>query len=192
MIYHGQEVGEPASGAEGFGGDDARTTIFDYWAMPEFQKWVNGGRFDGGGLSDEQESLRQWYADLLAVVKAPAFTRGEFYGLNHANKDNAAFGRLEGETASGHWLYAFLRRDAASGQSYLVVANFHGTSALEDVRIQLPDNALEWLEKTSGKVGFRERLVDDWQVVTEAGELPETGLALPDLPPLSARMLEIR
>lgn len=192
MIYHGQEVGEPASGAEGFGGDDARTTIFDYWAMPEFQKWVNGGRFDGGGLSDEQESLRQWYADLLAVVKAPAFTRGEFYGLNHANKDNAAFGRLEGETASGHWLYAFLRRDAASGQSYLVAANFHGTSALEDVRIQLPDNALEWLEKTSGKVGFRERLVDDWQVVTEVGELPETGLALPDLPPLSARMLEIR
>ena len=36
MLYHGQEVGEPAAGEEGFGGDDARTSIFDYWSMPEF------------------------------------------------------------------------------------------------------------------------------------------------------------
>ncbi|HEX8490025.1 MAG TPA: alpha-amylase family glycosyl hydrolase, partial [Chthoniobacterales bacterium] len=35
MLYNGQEVGEPAAGAEGFGGDDARTSIFDYWSMPE-------------------------------------------------------------------------------------------------------------------------------------------------------------
>ena len=38
MLYNGQEVGEPAAGVEGFGGDDARTTIFDYWSMPEFVK----------------------------------------------------------------------------------------------------------------------------------------------------------
>jgi len=38
MLYSGQEVGEPAHGLEGFGHDDARTTIFDYWSMPELVK----------------------------------------------------------------------------------------------------------------------------------------------------------
>ena len=123
MVYSGQEVGEPAAGVEGFGGDDARTTIFDYWAMPELQKWVNGGRYDGGRLSDEQKALRGWYRELLAVLREPAFTRGEFYGLNHANNGNPDFGRVGGETASGHWIYAFLRRDGESGQAFLVVAN---------------------------------------------------------------------
>jgi glycosidase len=85
MLYHGQEVGEAAAGPEGFGGDDARTSIFDYWSMPEFCKWVNGGKFDGGRLSDEQKSLREWYGKLIRATQAPAFTRGEFYGPSHEN-----------------------------------------------------------------------------------------------------------
>jgi hypothetical protein len=44
MIYFGQEVGEPGLGEEGFQGDDGRTTIFDYWGVPEHQKWMNGGK----------------------------------------------------------------------------------------------------------------------------------------------------
>ena len=36
-------------------------------------------------------------------------TDGDFFGLNHANKDNPQFGRLGDESVSGHWLYAFLR-----------------------------------------------------------------------------------
>jgi glycosidase len=58
MLYSGQEVGEPAAGAEGFGGDDARTSIFDYWSMPEVVKWVNGHQYDGGHLSLDQKALR--------------------------------------------------------------------------------------------------------------------------------------
>ena len=38
MIYFGQEVGEPGAGTEGFSGKDGRTTIFDYWGVPEHQK----------------------------------------------------------------------------------------------------------------------------------------------------------
>src|SRR5690606_17782118 len=124
MVYHGQEIGEPALGSEGFSGDDGRTTIFDYWSMPEFAKWVNGGRFDGGELSPEQTSLREWYRRLLRILKEPAFTEGEFYALNPPNHDNPRFGRMEGESVSGHWLYAYLRRDGSSGQVFLVAANF--------------------------------------------------------------------
>lgn len=64
MIYFGQEVGEPAYGIEGFSGNDGRTTIFDYWAVPEHQKWMNGGKFDGGQLTDNQKKLRAFYATL--------------------------------------------------------------------------------------------------------------------------------
>src|SRR5690606_32603693 len=101
MLYHGQEVGEPAIGASGFSGDDGRTSIFDYVAMPEFQKWVNGGKFDGGLLSNRQLSLRDWYLRLIKLAREPAFANGTFYGLNHFNRENPGFGRLDDESHSG-------------------------------------------------------------------------------------------
>lgn len=61
MLYNGQEVGEAAAGAEGLGGDDSRTTIFDYWSMPAMVGWVNGHQYDGAKLSHEQKGLRAFY-----------------------------------------------------------------------------------------------------------------------------------
>jgi len=192
MLYHGQEVGEPALGEEGFGGDDARTTIFDYWSMPEFTKWVNGGKFDGARLNDEQKELRQWYAGMLNAIKAPAFTAGEFYGLNHANNGNPDFGRLGDETASGHWLYAFLRHDATSGQSFLVVANFHGGASLKNVKIQIPDNAREFLGRTSDEAWkITCRFGGDWIASITTADLTDVGIALPEIPACSAMFVEI-
>ena len=187
MLYQGQEVGEPAAGKEGFSNDDARTTIFDYWSMPEFTKWVNGGKYDGARLSDEQKVLRDWYGKLLRATQSPAFTAGEFYGLNHANKENPKFGRVGDETASGHWLYAFLRHDPASGQSFLVVANFHGTETLRGVNVNIPENAWKFLNRPeAGGVKFTDRLASEW-----SGQADKTGLTLPDLAPCSAMLLEI-
>lgn len=191
MIYHGQEVGEPAAGPEGFGGDDGRTSIFDYWAMPEFQKWVNGGKFDGGRLSAEQRELREWYRKLVAVTKEPAFTQGEFYGLNHANKENPAFGRVDGEMVSGHWLYAYLRRDAGSGQAFLVVANFNPDKPLDGVKVRIPEEAIEWLGRERPQWRFAEALSDGWTAELPATALPDRGLALPGMPPLTVRFLRI-
>ena len=63
MVYHGQEVGEPGLGREGFGGDDQRSSIFDYWSLPELNKWWNDGAADGAGLSAEQKGItRMVYA----------------------------------------------------------------------------------------------------------------------------------
>jgi glycosidase len=187
MLYQGQEVGEPAAETEGFGGDDARTTIFDYWSMPEFTKWVNGGRFDGGRLSDEQKDLREWYGKLIRVIQAPAFTAGEFYGLNHANLENPKFGRLGAETSSGHWLYAFLRHDAKSGQSFLVVANFHGSETLRGVHVSLPGDAWNFIGRKPGDGWrFTNRLDGEWSGLARDG-----AIALPDLTPCSAMILEV-
>lgn len=187
MLYNGQEVGEPADGAEGFSGDDARTSIFDYGSMPEFTKWVNGGKYDGGGLSEEQQNLRHWYSRLIHATQSPAFTAGEFYGLNDANKLNPRFGRVGDESFSGHWLYAFLRHDSVSGQSYLIVANFHGWESLIGVKIHIPLHAWEFMSRggrTEWK--FTDQLATPWR-----GQSDAEGLVLPDLEPCSALILEI-
>jgi glycosidase len=188
MLYNGQEIGEPAEGAEGFGGDDGRTSIFDYWSMPEFTKWVSDHRYDGGRLSAEQKSLRAFYARLINLVGEPAFRDGKFFPLNPANHANPAFGRLPGEPASGHWLYAFLRHDPLSGQRFLVVANLHPTMTLRDVRIQLPSDALRFLELNSTQsVILRDRLSDE---PSETIVSPGASISAADLHPLSARYLE--
>ncbi len=192
MLYHGQEVGEPAAGAEGFGGDDARTTIFDYWSMPEFTKWVNGGRYDGGRLSAEQKTLRGWYGKLIRCTQSPAFTAGEFYGLNHANKENPHFGRIGDETVSGHWLYAFLRHDPKSGESFLIVANFSGSETLRSVKVSIPENAWAFMgrEKDS-RWNFKDHLDSDWSATAPCDILAKEGITLPDLAPCSAMVIQI-
>ncbi|AFD07360.1 alpha-amylase family protein [Solitalea canadensis] len=93
MIYFGQEVGEPGLGVEGFGGEDGRTTIFDYWGVPEHQKWVNNGKFDGGNLSPDQKKLRAFYSKLLNVSSnEKAIREGQFYELQSANDNGKSSG----------------------------------------------------------------------------------------------------
>jgi glycosidase len=86
MIYFGQEVGEPGAGNEGFGGEDGRTTIYDYWGVPEHQKWVNNGNYDGGKLSDEQKALRLFYSDILTFASNnKAIVYGDYHDLTQLN-----------------------------------------------------------------------------------------------------------
>jgi len=200
MIYHGQEVGEPGAGEEGFGRDDGRTTIYDYWSMPEFVKWVNDGAFDGGRLSDEQKALRDFYRRLLAAVDEPAFRDGDFYPLNPDNLKNPRFGRVRG-TAVGQWLYAYLRYDPASGQRMLVVVNLHPRETMEDVRVRLPRAAMRFLgwDTIAGSktvpVVARDRLGevpgDVAEILTTPAEMQEGGLAIKELQPLTAAYYEL-
>lgn len=124
LIYFGQEVGEPARGHEGFSGEDNRTTIFDYWGVPEHQKWMNGGKFDGGLLSPDQRRLRSFYRTLLrAVTSHEAIRAGRFYELHFPAGFN-------------HRQYAFLRFTPRA--RVLVVANFDRYHSL-DTTLHFPD-----------------------------------------------------
>jgi len=201
MLYHGQEVGEPALGAEGHGGDDGRTTIYDYWSMPEFAKWVNGGAYDGGRLSDEQKSLREFYRRLLHLADLPAFRDGDFYALNPDNAENPSFGRLP-SGVGGHWLYAYLRYDAATGQRLLVVANLHPDRALQDVRIRFPKKAMRFLgwDTIAGSqtvpVMAGDRLGEisgeSAAIQTTPAEMENPGLRIKELQPLTAAYYELQ
>ncbi|MEI6275864.1 MAG: alpha-amylase family protein [Prolixibacteraceae bacterium] len=72
LIYFGQEVGEPGAQNAGFG-KPSRTSIYDYIGVPNHQRWMNGGAFDGGKLTNEEKSLRDFYKRLLNfTVSSPA------------------------------------------------------------------------------------------------------------------------
>ncbi len=145
MVYFGQEVGEPAEGAQGFSGDDGRTTIFDYWGVTEHQKWVNNCKFDGAQLSDSQKALRHFYAKLLNTVNSkPALKDGSFYELMIANEHQQGFNQQ---------LYIFLRY--IENQLILVITNFSRTES--SITIKLPDDLLSKFN-LMGKVIFTDLL----------------------------------
>jgi glycosidase len=192
MLYNGQEVGEPADGVEGFGGDDARTTIFDYWSMPELVKWVNHHEYNGALLSDAQRSLREYYGRLLRLAGEPGFRFGGFWPLNPANNKSEHFGSFDGEPASGHWMYAFLRYDPHSGQRWMVAANLHRNADFSDVHIRIPDEAVRWLGFPFGAtLTFTDRLGTSPPLSASLGEISAPGLVIPRITALSAMYLEI-
>ena len=110
MIYSGQEVGEQGAGIEGFGGDDNRSTIFDYWGQPQHQQWLNGGKFDGGGLTAAQKSLRTFYQQLLTLVQS-----------NKAIQ-SGTFTDVSAELGLGNTAMAYVR--STDSERVLVLANF--------------------------------------------------------------------
>jgi glycosidase len=132
MIYNGQEVGEPAEGAAGFSGDDGRTTIFDYYNMPAHQQWMNGGKFDGGRLKQDQIRLRQFYQKILNFsVKQDAIVNGEFYDLMWANTYENLPVRDK--------VYIWLRHSPK--QKLLFVVNFDRRRE-HNIRVKISDHAL--------------------------------------------------
>jgi glycosidase len=139
LIYFGQEVGEPAIGAEGFGPDEGRTTIFDYWGVPEHQKWLNNGLFDGGQLSDDQKRLRGFYGTLLnAAHNNEALNAGKFWELMLANEHQSGFDQH---------LYIFLRY--TDKQRILVITNFNRSECT--IQVKLSDDLLKQLNLSGNK-----------------------------------------
>ncbi len=133
MIYSGQEVGESGAGAEGFQVDDGRTTIFDYWGMPEHQKWMNGGKFNGDSLSAEQKQLRQFYSDLLSLAgKNPAINQGDYIDLTAFNIQAGNFNQH---------VHAFLR--FAGQERLLILTSFNDKD--QPIKVQIPKDVISKL-----------------------------------------------
>jgi len=133
MIYFGQEIGEAGLGNEGFQGEDGRTTIYDYWGVPEHQKWMSGGKFTGDSLSAEQKQLRQTYSDLLTLsAKNTAITQGDYMDLTEYNMK---LGNFNGR------VHAFLRY--AGEERLLIVTSFNAVD--QDIKVQLSKEAISKL-----------------------------------------------
>ncbi len=117
MYYFGQEIGEPGRDKEGFQGADGRTTIFDWWGVPEWQNWLNQGKFDGEFLASEQKQLWKAYFDLNWLCrKSDAIQNGGFFDLQYVNTGGQSPGYKDSK------LYSYLRHSGK--QRLLIVANF--------------------------------------------------------------------
>ncbi len=48
--------------------------------VPEHQKWMNEGSFDGGSLNEDQKKLREIYKKILNTrLQQPALFEGNFF-----------------------------------------------------------------------------------------------------------------
>lgn len=189
LIYNGQETAERADGPGGFGGDNGRTSIFDYTSLPRFQDWSNAGAFDGALLPPELSLLRQETAQLLLLLQHPALSKGSFYGLNWANRDNPDFGRLSGDTTSGHRLYACLRHFRRAKSTVLVVCNFDPEQEIS-ASIRIPLHAQDWAAKKPGVCSFENLLhPEEPAIEIDAAMLGESGVRI-SLPPGGVALLE--
>lgn len=159
LVYFGQECGEPAVERMGYGGGNGRTSIFDYGRVPELDKWINDGVFDGGELSKAQKDLRSIYVRLLNICsKEEAFHSGKYYELQYCNRHHQS----EGFDEQVH--FAWLRY--TDDQQMLCIVSFDHTRTA-DVHIQIPDEALKMMGYHSNDmITFEEQLADSFTTET--------------------------
>jgi glycosidase len=134
LIYSGQEFGETGMEKSGYSGADGRTTIFDYWNLPEHQKWMNDGKFDGKLLSQDQKNLQNAYREILHYAQLPAIAEGDFYDIMWQNTNSELF--------NSEKVYAFLRH--SSTQKLLIICNFDAFT--QTLQIKIPAHALDALK----------------------------------------------
>ncbi|HRG80187.1 MAG TPA: hypothetical protein PL167_11275, partial [Cyclobacteriaceae bacterium] len=103
----------------------------DYWGVPEHQKWVNGGKYDGGALSDDQKALRLFYSDILTLASNnKAITEGAYYDLTNLN---IAQGNIPAQ------VHVFAR---VSGEERLVILSGFNDKPLR-VKVKLSDEVIQ-------------------------------------------------
>ena len=153
MLYYGQELGVTPTQAEGFQGNDGRTTIFDFWALPELQGWIKGGYTDSK-LNADQKKIRNFYSEILNfATKDKVIKEGEFHDLQYLNQDN-------GYNSAQN--YSFLR--FTTDKIYLLVFNFDKEKNLE-AYINLPASVMD--KKSCKGVKWQIKSVLDKKIAQE-------------------------
>lgn len=117
MVYFGQEVGEPGNEDAGFG-KRSRTSIFDYIGVPNHQRWMNYGKFDGGRLTEKEKALRDFYKRLLNFSIKSSALMGNYLDLHAVNTQTTGY---DGQQ------YAFARW--SDTEKLIVISNFDSEHA---------------------------------------------------------------
>ncbi len=177
MVYFGQEVGEAGNENAGFG-TRSRTSIFDYIGVPNHQKWMNGGKFDGGQLSESEKTLRDFYKRLLNfTIKSPALM-GDFQEIQSDNRD----------ITNGYdpGIYSFIRSSAA--QKLIVTTNFSWITK-SNFEIKIPTSVINKWKLKDGNYQLKEQLYGkkNSTLIVKNG----IGIAKIELLPLETFVLEL-
>ena len=131
MVYFGQEVGEAGNENAGFG-THSRTSIFDYIGVPSHQRWMNGGKFDGGQLTKDEKELRDFYKKLLNFSLNSNALMGKYQEIQTLNR----------QTTQGYdpGIYAFTRWSDA--QKLIVVTNFSWLTT-SNFELKIPSDIIQ-------------------------------------------------
>nr|WP_315148690.1 alpha-amylase family protein [uncultured Flavobacterium sp.] len=131
MIYFGQEVGEAGNENAGFG-THSRTSIFDYIGVPNHQRWMNGGVFDGGQLLQSEKDLRDFYKRLLNFSINSSALMGKFQEIQTANRNITPGYDIA--------IYSYVRW--SDTQKLIVVTNFYSLAS-SNFELRIPADIIQ-------------------------------------------------
>lgn len=178
MLYFGQEVGEPGADNAGFG-KPTRTSIFDYMGVPHHQRWMNGGKFDGGQLSPEEKNLRDFYVRLLNFTKTSPALAGEYREIHSHNRQFTEWYNDK--------VFSFARW--SENQKLVIVSNF-SPSETYGFELQLPDDLIQTWGLKEGDYQMTEKLYGKASATLKVSSGKATVRV--DLGPLESWVLEVR
>ena len=146
MIYFGQEVGEAGNENGGFG-THSRTSIFDYVGVPNHQRWMNEGKFDGGQLSESEKDLRDFYKRLLNFSLKSSALMGKYQEIQTINRSES-LGYDPG-------IYSFVRW--SNTQKLIIVTNFSWVST-SSFELKIPSDIIKSWKLKDGIYSIKDQL----------------------------------
>ena len=146
MVYFGQEVGEAGNENAGFG-THSRTSIFDYIGVPNHQRWMNEGKFDGGQLSDSEKNLRDFYKRLLNFSINSSALMGSYQEIQSVNRQN--------NVGYDELIYSYVRW--SEKQKLIVVANFSSEKTSE-FDLKVPSDIISKWKLKDGEYQLTDQL----------------------------------
>jgi glycosidase len=149
MIYFGQEVGEAANENAGFG-THSRTSIFDYIGVPNHQRWMNGGKFDGGQLTQSEKDLRDFYKRLLNFSLNSSALMGKYQEIQWVNRHET-----QGYDSG---IYAFTRW--SDTQKLIIVTNFSWLTT-SNFELKIPSDIIQKWNLKDGNYTLTDQLYNN-------------------------------
>jgi glycosidase len=146
MVYFGQEVGEAGNENAGFG-THSRTSIFDYVGVPNHQRWMNGGKFDGGQLTQVEKDLRGFYKRLLNFSLNSSALMGKYQEIQTVNR----------QTTQGYdpGIYSFTRW--SDTQKLIIVTNFSWLTT-SNFELKIPSDIIQKWNLKDGNYTLTDQL----------------------------------
>lgn len=146
LVYFGQELGEEGNEDAGYG-NPTRTSIFDYIGVPTHQRWMNGGKFDGGLLTQKEKDLQKFYSTLLNFTKSNNALMGDYEEIHR-------FNRQQNKTYSDKQ-FSFVRWSA--DKQLIVFSNFSNTNRFTG-ELLLPDSIIKKWKLVNSSYNIKDEL----------------------------------
>jgi glycosidase len=177
MLYFAQHVGEPGAEKAGFG-NPSRTSIYDYIGVPHHQRWMNGGKFDGAGLSDEEKELNDFYSGLLNFTLNSRALTGAYREIHSFNREHTQW--------YNDRVFSYVRwKDQ---DRLLILCNFDAADSY-GFELGLPEDVIQSWNLQEGEFILQDQLSESSLTLTVSGGKAETRI---DLKPLQSLILKLQ